>query len=75
MDFERRYRAMADRNQGLAGQFVAGVTSTGIYCRPGCPARLPKRENVHFYETPSAAREASFRACKRCSPDAWNEAA
>jgi methylphosphotriester-DNA--protein-cysteine methyltransferase len=75
MDFERRYRAMADRDEELAGSFVTGVTSTGIYCRPGCPARLPKRENVRFYETPADARAAGFRACKRCQPDGWARAA
>jgi methylphosphotriester-DNA--protein-cysteine methyltransferase len=73
MDFERRYRAMADRDKGFAGRFVAGVTSTGVYCRPGCAARLPKRENVRFYETPVEARAAGFRACKRCRPDVWAE--
>lgn len=75
MDFERRYRALADRDEGLAGSFVAAVSSTGIYCRPGCPARLPKRENVRFYETAAEARAAGFRACKSCRPDAWAEAA
>jgi methylphosphotriester-DNA--protein-cysteine methyltransferase len=75
MEFEHRYRAMENRDEGLAGRFVAGVSSTGIYCRPGCPARLPKRENVRFYESPAEAKAAGFRACKRCAPDAWARAA
>src|SRR5262249_35008230 len=48
---------------------VMGVTSTHIYCRPGCPARLPARRNVRFYATPAAAEAAGFRACLRCRPD------
>jgi methylphosphotriester-DNA--protein-cysteine methyltransferase len=75
MEFEHRYRAMENRDESLAGRFVAGVTSTGIYCRPGCPARLPRRENVRFYESPAEAKAAGFRACKRCGPDAWAQAA
>jgi AraC family transcriptional regulator of adaptative response/methylated-DNA-[protein]-cysteine methyltransferase len=49
--------------------FVTGVHSTGIYCRPSCPARAPKRENVRFYATPADAEAAGLRACKRCAPD------
>jgi methylphosphotriester-DNA--protein-cysteine methyltransferase len=69
MDFEQRYRAMESRDDRYAGEFFAAVTSTGIYCRPGCPARTPKRENVRFYETAQAARTNGFRACLRCHPD------
>jgi AraC family transcriptional regulator of adaptative response / DNA-3-methyladenine glycosylase II len=47
-----------------------GVTSTGIYCRPGCPARTPKRSNVRFFLSPAAAEVQGFRACLRCRPDA-----
>src|SRR6202034_366163 len=60
------------------GQFFCAVTSTGIYCRPSCPARTPKRENMRFYATAAAAQQAGFRACLRCRPDAtpgspeWN---
>jgi AraC family transcriptional regulator of adaptative response / DNA-3-methyladenine glycosylase II len=69
MDFEQRYRAMETRDESYAGRFFAGVTSTGIYCRPGCPARTPKRENVRFYRTATGARSDGFRACLRCKPD------
>jgi methylphosphotriester-DNA--protein-cysteine methyltransferase len=69
MDFEQRCRAMETRDDSYAGEFFAAVTSTGIYCRPGCPARTPKRENVRFYLTATAARSDGFRACLRCRPD------
>jgi AraC family transcriptional regulator of adaptative response / DNA-3-methyladenine glycosylase II len=69
MEFDRRYRAMETTDDALAGEFFAAVTSTGIYCRPGCPARVPKRENVRFYLTAAAARSDGFRACLRCRPD------
>jgi AraC family transcriptional regulator, regulatory protein of adaptative response / methylated-DNA-[protein]-cysteine methyltransferase len=51
------------------GTFVVAVRSTGIYCRPSCPARMPRRENVRFYANPEEAEGAGFRACKRCSPN------
>lgn len=51
------------------GLFITGVTSTGIYCLPSCPARKPKPENVVFYAAEAAARAAGFRPCKRCRPD------
>ncbi len=66
---DARWRAIERRDPALAGTFVFGVASTGIYCRPGCPARTPKRENVRFFEAPQAAEAARFRACKRCTPD------
>ncbi len=62
MEFEQRYRAMETRDEGLVGEFFAAVTSTGIYCRPGCPARTPKRENVRFYLAAAAARAATGSA-------------
>ena len=71
MDFEQRYRVMETRDDRYAGEFFAAVTSTGIYCRPGCPARTPKRENVRFYLTAAAARGKGFRACLRCDPDEY----
>jgi len=52
------------------GWIFCGVTTTGIYCRPSCPARTPKRENVRFFASAAAAQSAGFRACKRCRPDA-----
>ena len=69
-DFERCYRAMRSRDARFDGWFYVAVTSTGIYCRPSCPALTPKRDNVRFYSTAAAAQGAGFRACKRCRPDA-----
>ena len=70
MDFEVRYRAVASRDERFDGFFYTAVTSTRIYCRPGCPAMTPRRENVRFYPTAAAAQAAGFRACKRCVPGA-----
>jgi AraC family transcriptional regulator of adaptative response / DNA-3-methyladenine glycosylase II len=80
-DFERCYRFMRSRDPRYDGFFFVGVTSTGIYCRPSCPARLPQRRNVRLFATAAAAQTAGFRACKRCEPDAapgspaWNRRA
>ncbi len=77
-DFERRYRAVQSRDPRFDGYFFTAVTSTGIYCRPSCPARTPAPDNVRFYPTAAAAQAAGFRACKRCIPGAvpgspdWN---
>lgn len=68
--FDERYRAISARDTRFDGQFVTAVRSTGIYCRPSCPARTPKQENVTFYPTSAAAHEAGYRACKRCLPEA-----
>ncbi|MGR0220415.1 AlkA N-terminal domain-containing protein [Agromyces sp. ZXT2-6] len=68
--FAERYRAMLARDARFDGQFITGVHSTGIYCRPSCPAAPPKPVNVTFYRTAAAAHEAGLRACKRCLPDA-----
>lgn len=68
--FTERYRAIAARDSRFDGQFYTAVRTTGIYCRPSCPARTPKAENVSFYLTSAAAHEAGFRACKRCLPEA-----
>jgi AraC family transcriptional regulator of adaptative response / DNA-3-methyladenine glycosylase II len=76
--FAERYRAMSSRDSRFDGQFITGVHSTGIYCRPSCPAMTPKAANITFYRTAAAAHEAGLRACKRCLPDAvpgssdWN---
>ena len=76
--FAERYRAMSSRDARFDGQFITGVHSTGIYCRPSCPAVTPKPGNVSFFLTAAAAHEAGLRACKRCLPDAvpgspaWN---
>lgn len=68
--FAERYRAIDARDTRFDGQFFTAVSSTGIYCRPSCPARTPKPQNVTFYLTSAAAHEAGFRACKRCLPEA-----
>jgi AraC family transcriptional regulator of adaptative response / DNA-3-methyladenine glycosylase II len=65
-----RYRAVSGRDVRFDGRFVTAVTSTGIYCRPSCPARTPLRKNVRFFVLPAAAEAAGFRACRRCRPDA-----
>ena len=76
--FAERYRALSSRDTRFDGQFIAGVHSTGIYCRPSCPAMTPHAKNVSFYRTAAAAHEDGLRACKRCQPDAvpgspdWN---
>lgn len=78
LDHETCYRAVSSRDARFDGAFFTAVTSTGIYCRPSCPALTPKRSNVRFYPTAAAAQQAGFRACKRCRPDAtpgspeWN---
>lgn len=78
LDFDDCYRAVSSRDARFDGRFITGVTSTGIYCRPSCPAVRPKRENVRFFRTVAAAQSAGLRACKRCLPDAspgtpeWN---
>ncbi|MGB3796907.1 MAG: methylated-DNA--[protein]-cysteine S-methyltransferase [Alteraurantiacibacter sp.] len=64
-----RWQIALAKDRRFDGVFVTGVHSTGIYCRPSCPARAPKRENVRFYATPHAAEVAGLRACKRCAPD------
>ena len=69
LTFDERYRAIDARDARFDGQFVTAVRSTGIYCRPSCPARTPKPSNVTFYPTSAAAHEAGYRACKRCLPD------
>jgi AraC family transcriptional regulator of adaptative response / DNA-3-methyladenine glycosylase II len=68
-DADALYRAVASRDRRFDGRFVLGVTSTGIYCRPSCPARTPKPQNVRYFAVPAAAVAAGFRACRRCRPD------
>lgn len=78
LDFERCYRAVDSRDPRFDGWFYTGVLSTGIYCRPSCPAMTPKRQNVRFFPSAAAAQRAGLRACRRCRPDAapgspeWN---
>lgn len=64
------WRAVLERDPASDGAFVYAVTTTGVYCRPICPARRPRRSNVRFFHAAVAAEEAGFRACRRCRPDA-----
>ncbi len=61
---------LGSRDRRFDGCFFVAVTSTGIYCRPSCPAIVPRRKNVRFYPTAAAAQSAGFRACLRCHPHA-----
>ncbi|WP_267393848.1 MULTISPECIES: bifunctional DNA-binding transcriptional regulator/O6-methylguanine-DNA methyltransferase Ada [unclassified Sphingomonas] len=70
IDQEAAWAAFAARDRSHDGWFVIGVKTTGIYCKPSCPARHPRRENVSFHADPAAAQAAGFRACRRCLPDA-----
>jgi AraC family transcriptional regulator of adaptative response / DNA-3-methyladenine glycosylase II len=70
LDPERCYRAVAGRDARFDGWFFTAVHTTGIYCRPSCPARTPLARNVSFFTTAAAAQGAGFRACRRCRPDA-----
>lgn len=69
IDIDAAWAAFAARDRAHDGRFVVAVETTGIYCKPSCPARHPRRENVRFYADPAAARAAGFRACLRCKPD------
>ena len=69
LDHDVCYRAIESRDARFDGRFFTAVKSTGIYCRPVCPARTPRRENVIFYPTAAAAQEAGFRPCLRCRPE------
>jgi AraC family transcriptional regulator of adaptative response/methylated-DNA-[protein]-cysteine methyltransferase len=63
------WQAATARDRAFDGRFITGVLTTGIYCRPSCPARHPHRANVRFFASPAEARAAGLRACLRCSPD------
>jgi AraC family transcriptional regulator, regulatory protein of adaptative response / methylated-DNA-[protein]-cysteine methyltransferase len=67
---ESRWNAVLNRDSAHDGQFVFAVSSTGVYCRPSCAARRPRRENVQFFPIPEAAERAGYRACLRCRPRA-----
>jgi AraC family transcriptional regulator, regulatory protein of adaptative response / methylated-DNA-[protein]-cysteine methyltransferase len=67
---DRRWQGVVDRDNSLDGSFVFGVSSTGIFCRPSCPAKRPRRENVRFFDHALAAEQAGYRACLRCRPKA-----
>jgi AraC family transcriptional regulator of adaptative response/methylated-DNA-[protein]-cysteine methyltransferase len=66
---EVRWAAVVARDAAADGQFVYGVSSTGVYCRPRCPSRRPQRDRVAFFDTAAEAERAGFRACRRCQPD------
>src|SRR5512140_1708571 len=76
-DEDRRWKVVLDRDRTADGTFVYAVSSTGIYCRPSCASRRPLRSRVVFFDTPSDAERAGYRACRRCRPgdvhrvDAW----
>jgi AraC family transcriptional regulator of adaptative response / DNA-3-methyladenine glycosylase II len=78
LDDEQCYRAAQSRDSRFDGCLITAVKTTGIYCRPSCPAMTPKRRNVEFFVTAAAAQQHGYRACKRCRPDAspgspeWN---
>jgi AraC family transcriptional regulator, regulatory protein of adaptative response / DNA-3-methyladenine glycosylase II len=80
-DTERCIRAVQSKDARFDGWFFTAVNTTGIYCRPSCPATPPKPQNMRFFPSAAAAQQAGFRACKRCRPDAspgspqWNERA
>jgi AraC family transcriptional regulator of adaptative response / DNA-3-methyladenine glycosylase II len=77
-DFDLCYRALCSRDARFDGLFFSAVTSTGIYCRPICPAQVPQVRHIRFYSCAAAAESAGFRACRRCHPEAspgspdWN---
>ena len=75
MDDDACYRAIATRDHRFDGRLFFGVTCSGVYCRPICPARTPKRENVRFFPTAAAAQAAGFRPCLRCRPETSPELA
>jgi len=73
---DAKWDAVLGRDPAADGQFVYAVTSTGVFCRPSCPSRRPRRDRIRFFDTPAAAERAGFRACRRCRPaDEKNEAA
>src|SRR5579884_3037920 len=70
LDNDQCWQAVITRDKGRDGSFFFGVTTTGVYCRPSCPARRPLRGNVRFYETPAEAEVDGLRPCRRCHPTA-----
>ena len=70
LDEDVCYRALQARDARFDGRFFTAVRTTGVYCRPVCPARIPRRENCFFVSCAAAAQEAGFRPCLRCRPEA-----
>jgi AraC family transcriptional regulator of adaptative response/methylated-DNA-[protein]-cysteine methyltransferase len=69
MEETEYWEAVRSRNRAFDGIFVYAVRSTGIYCRPSCPSRRPRREHVQFFDSPAEAEQAGYRACRRCQPE------
>src|SRR6478609_12163633 len=69
LDPDTAWAAFMRRDRAWDGRVIGAVTTTGIYCKPSCPARRPKREHVIFYASPEEASAAGFRSCLRCKPD------
>src|SRR5260370_32253327 len=67
-----RWNAVVARDAARDGEFVFAVSSTGVYCRPSCAARRPRRENVQFFARPEQAEHAGYRACLRCRPKSFS---
>src|SRR6266849_717880 len=65
---DQYWQAIVERDSRADGTFFVAVRSTGIYCKPSCPSRRPKRENVMFFTSPEEAEQAGYRPCKRCRP-------
>ena len=68
-DDDARWVAVCTKDAAAGGRFWFAVTTTGVYCRPTCRSRQPRRQNVRFFDTPAAAEAAGFRPCKRCQPN------
>jgi len=69
LDPDTCYKAVASHDRRFDGRFFVGVSSTGIYCRPICAVRTPRRENCTFYDTAASAEKHGFRPCLRCRPE------
>src|SRR5206468_4312468 len=69
LDPDTAWAAFMRRDRGWDGRVIGGVKTTGIYCKPSCPAKRPKRENVEFFASVDEARAAGYRSCMRCKPD------
>jgi AraC family transcriptional regulator of adaptative response/methylated-DNA-[protein]-cysteine methyltransferase len=69
---DQRWNAVLARDAARDGEFVFAVSSTGVYCRPSCAARRPRRENVQFFVRPEEAEQAGYRACLRCRPKSFS---
>lgn len=68
-EWDRRWKSILERDSTADGEFVYSVLTTGVYCRPSCPSRRPRPENVAFYDDAAAAEQAGYRPCQRCKPD------